>query len=167
MKNIVLTLAMVMAAAPAAADSVTVTIITVPRGATVYTYGGTVSYGYSPVELKWDAGKNFFKDGRCTTTINISVLWPSGASAEVPGLELCANVGKKQQVVFNRPTGVPGQETDAFFALELERLDAQRTSDIEARRRAAWDRMVAALTPPPVVQCVSSLIGSTVYTTCR
>lgn len=113
----------------------TVTISSDPVGATLYS--GDRNWGYTPFRLKWDLGKRFFKDGRCSTTEPIKVRWASGGEASLPALVLCAQQGKNQQFTFVRPDS-PGREIDALFAIELARLTQSRQQANAAARQRAY-----------------------------
>ena len=106
----------VVFSSPAFADKVKLTILSDPAGATVYANQWThEEYGYAPVTLQYEVGRDFFKQNRCVTTHPIKLRWVSGAEATVSP-RICGGGGKSQTFVFVRPVEGPGRELDAFCA---------------------------------------------------
>jgi hypothetical protein len=115
------------------ADTLKLIVATDPAGATLYANDAGQLMGYAPYELKYELAKGFFKGSACAMVQGLRVRWASGAEAAVPSLTVCPWIGKRQQFVFTRPTGVSGGELDAEFALRLQELAlAQQQSRAEA-----------------------------------
>lgn len=153
-------------ASPAYADKVTLTVLSDPAGATVYVNTAGDHIGYAPVVLTYSFAKHFFKQGRCVTVEPIRVRWASGAEAVIESLTICGTLGKKQQVVFVRPTEVPGRDIDVQFAIAIAQLGASRaaSAQTEILALAAYAHSLYAQGPR---FCTSRLIGRQVFTTCN
>jgi len=120
--------------------------------------------------LSLDVPDGFFEAaGACITTAPVVVRWVSGAEASLPGVEFCSRVGKEQILTFNRPLGWAGRETDAQFALKLQPMSLEQKQAATAASFAAPNATIEPL-PAPLVplqtRCTSSLMESTVYTSC-
>src|SRR5437868_6610762 len=83
-------------------------------------YQDDVFMGTTPRQLKYRLAEG------CTNVKPVVVRWASGAEASVEGLRVCTDTGKLQHFTFNRPTGYPGREIDAQFALQLAMVAEQR-----------------------------------------
>lgn len=180
MKSVIALLSLLVAS-PALAADVWVTVASDPPGASIFwTSPGVVNqheiaFGPAPQSIKVHVGD---KDG-CVYTNAIRVRWVSGIEASLPTVWVCKkgpNPG--EPLLFIRPSGVPGLETDARYALDLARLalDQQRVKDGHDATiigaALAGTAIGQAFAPPPAVyvppvHCTSSLIGSTVYTNCQ
>ena len=174
-------LAILGLAQAAFADKVRVFIYSDPAGATVYANQSKQLIGYAPVYLDYEFARDFFKRGRCEVVAPIAVRWASGAEAAVEGVQVCGAAGKNQQLTFVRPPEIPGRETDAFFALQLEQLLAQRLERIQFQEMlgALWRQQTATRQPSldeqiiagalnrRTTDCTSTLRGNVVYTSCR
>lgn len=167
-------LAVLATADSAFADKVKLVIYSDPAGATVYANNSKQMIGYSPVILEYNFAKDFFKRGRCESLQTLQVRWASGAEATIDGLSLCGKQGKNQQFTFVRPPETPGREIDAYFALQLQQLaiiqgqaEADRSAYIAGLYASAAARRREIEEQRRPVNCYSTLIGSTVYTTCR
>lgn len=132
---------------------VLLTVYSDPLGATVYADKAETRMGVSPVAIKY---KVPWKRNTCSTLQKITVRWASGAEATLDSVAVCQQNGKHQQLTFVRPTGVPGREIDALFALEVQRQGAAAA--------AAASQVVVPLTKP--VRCTSYAVGWQVFTNC-
>lgn len=172
-------LLVILSAAPLSADTLEITIVSDPAGASVSVHNGTPITGYAPVTIRYSVSKGFFKRSTCETLSGVTVTWVSGAEASVPSLRACPHNGKKQQIVFRRPTEVPGREIDAQFALELYRLTLMQQEAKQARNAARWQAIGQAFQDyaqrqqeitnqflQRQLRCTSNMIGDTVYTNC-
>lgn len=112
--------------------------------------------------------------------------------AMLESLHVCRDTPGREPVTFIRPSGAPGLETDARYALDVARLEQEaRATKQAAKQHNADMAALAALAllhsvppPPPIVltpiapafvppvriapiRCESTLVGTSVYTTCR
>ena len=123
------------------ATNLRVTYNSEPMGAALYESDRHL--GTTPVTLTYRLTDEQLKEGSVLLR-GVSVRWISGATASIPGLT--ANLkqyGYHQSFTFRRPDGVPGYETDARYALELQRnaiMMYQAVSQAEAARKEAADR---------------------------
>jgi hypothetical protein len=99
---------------------ITVTIHSMPEGATVYANDARTPMGHTPVDLEYAL------DGStvCQIRQGMAVQWTSGAKAEIASLQLCPSTGKHQQYTFTRPTDAPDAAIDESLALQREQLTA-------------------------------------------
>jgi hypothetical protein len=162
-------------AAPVVAADAWVTIASDPPGASIYWMSPgpidphELAFGPAPQRIKVDVPK-----GGCVDTHALRVRWVSGVEASLPTVRVCQRGQSREPLTFIRPSGVPGLETDARYALDLARLD-QAERAIKQRHKDASERTAIAalgvLLPPvaitPTVRCTSELVGTSVYTTCR
>ena len=174
--------------APASAADAWVTIASDPPGASIYwTSPGPINqteYAYGPapktIQVQLPKGHD------CVETDAVRVRWVSGVEAGLPSLNVCKNEPGKNPIVFIRPSGIPGLETDARYALDLARFYLEERAIAQQHKDAAARTAVAALSalmppapvtvlipgappllPQPTVRCTSELVGTSVYTTCR
>lgn len=128
-------------------------------------YQDDVFMGTTPTQLKYRLAQG------CTNVKPMVVRWASGAEAFVEGLRVCTETGKLQHFTFNRPTGYPGREIDAQFAVQLAMLAEQR-AEARAREWVELQQRIANLFPkpaplPPTVHCTSTVLGPFINTDCR
>jgi hypothetical protein len=175
--------AFLMAAASAMAGDLKIHVLSDPPGALVYltNRAGVESFhGQTPQEVKYLLVQ---EDKGCRDTKPLRVRWVSGAEATILTLHLCKNDSLlKTPFVFTRPA-VPGVEVDAQYAIDLERnallrqqaalqfLLASRLNQAAALTALPYvlptgQTPTAPLAPMPV-NCMSTLIGNTIYTTCQ
>jgi hypothetical protein len=149
----VLSLALSISTSYAEANDVKVTFLADPTGATLYeeVNGSYKLWGYTPLILKWQVPRKW---STCVALSPMKVRWVSGAEASIT-LKVCPQTGKNQQFVFQRPSGVPGAELDAKFAI------------------ATMRNATLAVPPPPApiyiphtTHCTSTVIGNQVFTNC-
>ncbi len=156
----------------------TITYHSDPEGAMLYANESRQLMGYTPVTVQYQPSVDFYRKKACLTIQPSMVRWASGAEASGPSLSACPQVGFNQQFVFLRPTGLPGREIDAQFALQLRMLAVQQEL-AEAQRQAtasqAWSafslqmqqQMQQYQSLMRTVHCTSRVVGYTVYTDCR
>jgi len=174
-------------AAPVAAADVWVTIASDPAGASIFwTSPGPVdphelAFGPTPQRIKVELGRQ-----PCVDTHAIRVRWVSGVEATLPTVRVCKAGAHKEPLTFIRPSGVPGLDTDARYALDLARFDQAERAITQRHKDASERTAIAALSairppvavtvvtpdappvlPRPPVRCTSELVGTSVYTTCR
>lgn len=159
------------------ATNLQVTYSSEPMGAAVYE--GDRHLGTTPVTLTYPLTDEQRKAGS-TLLRGVSVRWVSGATASISSLTAdLRQYGYHQSFTFRRPDGVPGYETDARYALELQRnaiMMYQAVSQAEAARQAAADRQRALQLQQqqlyqqqsrPSMNCSSYASGSYIYTNCQ
>jgi hypothetical protein len=71
--------------------------------------------------LTYREGRAAFAHNECLRLNLMHVRWASGVVASAPNLQACPAPGYSQQYVFKRPADLPGVETDAEYAAELDR----------------------------------------------
>jgi hypothetical protein len=108
----------------------------------------------------------------------ITAYWVSGASSSVNSINANLQNGRHQNFRFERPRDFPNYETDANYALNLEKLrimraqaEAQETQAAIATLNnavAAANAAFAAPVPAPNLgtHCTTRFLGNTAYTDC-
>jgi hypothetical protein len=179
-KRSVLTLLLVLLASRAYGEKVT--IYSDPPGATVYSGGRNM--GTTPLILKYDLKWNACKKQQTQHTELTHVVWLSGVTSGDVEIPLCPQY-TKHQFTFARPTGVPGIDLDAQYAMQLEAQRAAQTAadrqayrdwsaQFGAQQQQARERALAYfLTPRPVVvtpptawHCSTVVVGQVAQTNC-
>jgi len=122
-----------------------------PVGATLYANAAETSFGYTPRVMKYVIPKAL----ECITTQPLKVRWASGVEV-TEKYRICRSVGKRQQVVFQRPS-VPGADIDANFAIQIlqQQAAAQQAAD-----------QVPYYQPPAPHNCYSYFVGKQMFTNC-
>ena len=95
------------------------TYLSDPEGASLYEGGRLL--GFTPMTLTYREGRAAFAHNECLRLNLMHVRWASGVVASAPNLQACPAPGYSQQYVFKRPADLPGVETDAEYAAELDR----------------------------------------------
>jgi hypothetical protein len=152
-------LATTLAASP---KTFTVTFYSEPAGAAFYANTAQTFMGYTPIALKYEATQEFASGQGCQLLQAGKARWASGAEVTVPTIQACPKNGTKQQLMIVRPD-VPGREIDMQMALQIQQLQLLK----EQQHRARVQEIIRAFAPPPALNCISNVWGSTVYTTCR
>lgn len=146
----------------ASQTQLSITYASDPSGAVLYSGGNRI--GYTPYTLYYNISEEAKKNG----FINIAgskVQWASGAEAEIKPTKIdITKHGVSKQIMFNRPNGVPGIETDIRLSLEIERTRAMQQQAIIQEERAAAERYRTHIQRP--INCTSTVIGDTIYTYC-
>jgi len=138
-----------------------------PPGATLYQ--DNQRFGFTPILLRYQITEEDRKRGYSVLR-GTSVVWASGATANIKSLRADLSIGQNLQFTFRRPADHPGMEADVKFALELERLAIMRRQ-AEAQEAQAAVQLFGGLgqpRQPAVTNCVSrpSVLGGSVSTTC-
>lgn len=113
-----------------------VTVSSNPEGALITDAAGTTTYGYAPVQIEYktSALEATQKPGRCATVPGFRARWQSCAEAfSAAPLDVC-DLKYGASVMLERPSSVPGLETDLQWALSRAQI---RAREAEAER----DRM--------------------------
>lgn len=155
----------------ATAKDVKLTYVTMPAGASLIQEGQIL--GETPYTLTYKVPDKWKE---CVTLRSVTLRWVSGAEI-TDGVTVCPKNGKKQQVQFDRPSGVPGLDVDAGYAVQLRQLESmekRRRSEEYARfealmrgireDNAAQERTLAA---QRALHCISQVVGNVITTTCR
>lgn len=160
-------LTLALATPVAAQRTVNVTVHSDPQSASLSQSGAV--FGLTPFALKYKTTKEFTSGKACLALLPLTVRWASGAVAQMSNLTVCPVPGQKRQaskyeLTFVRPD-IPGREIDANFDLQVKR-DASAEAYRDAQQ---FQALVDSLRKPKrvEVQCTSSAVGTTVYTTCR
>lgn len=152
------------------ASQLSVTYYSDPPGAVFYSGGQRM--GYTPQTLYYDVSDETKKRGFMNLN-GTKVQWASGATAETKSLNAdLKKFGFSQSYTFKRPDGIPGRETDARFALELDRTRAmqrqaaaqEEQAAAQHRQAAAQEERAAAASRPK--NCTSTVNGNMVNTSC-
>ena len=128
--------------------------------------------GQTPLTIPLTINLTQYPDGCLTDTSEmLTARWPSGASAELKNVRVCAKDGKKQQLTFLRPD-VPGREFDVAYALELRRLAVLKQQIRNAEQAAQWAEALQILQNSrqranTTVHCESYVVGNMVSTNCQ
>jgi hypothetical protein len=134
------------------ATKVTLTVHSVPEGATVSQNGQT--FGATPLTVSYE-----FPDFKtCHLTEALTVTWASGASSAMP-INLCPAVGKKQQFSFARPTDAPNLALDWQVAYQQAAL-AQLWALAQASGDPAPPAYVPFVAPPHAVICTTRHVAN-------
>lgn len=154
-----------------AAQVLTVTYHSDPEGAMLYE--GSRLWGYTPISLTYPGVTATLRQGQCARLNGSMVRWASGAEARIDSLSACASVGWNTQFVFLRPSGLPGRELDAQFALQLQQ-NAMLQQQAQAQQDLVLLSIYNTLTQQNFValqrstlKCTSTPAGNSVTTTCR
>ncbi|MEK6662379.1 MAG: hypothetical protein AABY73_00805 [Pseudomonadota bacterium] len=156
------------------ASQLRVTYQSDPPGAVLYSGGQRV--GYTPQTLHYNVTDDVKKRG-FVVLADTKVVWASGAAAEAKALKAdLTRSGYSQQYMFNRPSNIPGLETDLRFSLDLDRTRAlQRQATAQESQAAAQRRQAEAQEESArnesyrvysPTNCTSTVYGSTVNTSC-
>jgi hypothetical protein len=156
-----LSLAVSLPSRYASANEVKVTFLSDPTRATLYEEvgGSQKTWGYTPVILKYQVPRKW---NACMALKPLKVRWASGAQASIT-LSVCPQTGKNQQFVFQRPTGVPGADIDAQFAIAMLQNPARAAAEAPAPVY-----IPPIYIPPAPRHCTSTVIGNQVsdFTIC-
>ena len=119
--------------------STTVTIITSPTGGYVTEKGTGTAFGVAPVTVSYDsASLNSNRDSQgCRVGKGVTVNWVSGASVEVPYIQMCGNKSN-YNLSIERPE-YPRIKEDLEFALKVESLNTQKSALQQEKDAAALD----------------------------
>jgi hypothetical protein len=140
------------------ANNLAVTYYSDPPGAVLY--AGERRVGYTPQVLYYQVTEDDMKKGTKSLQ-GTRVVWTSGATASIPNLNAnIVNNGKNHSYTFLRPN-VPGRETDAKFALELDKVKIMQQTADAASQAAANSNVDLGTT------CTTSRIGDVVRTSCH
>lgn len=150
---------------PACASNLQITYYSDPPGAVLYQDGQPI--GYAPRTLHYQPpGEQQHGRGRVR---GIKAVWASGATAEIPFLNVDVNAhGLNQQFTFLRPD-VPGRDADMRFAVELERNQIMRAQAQAQQDQTFWQMYNAYQQQNRVrtpTNCSSTVWGNTINTTC-
>jgi hypothetical protein len=111
------------------------------------------------------------------TVRGVTAYWVSGASSSVNAINVNLQNGLHQNIRFERPRDFPAYDTDANYALNLEKnriLRAQAEAQETQAGIATFNNAVAAANaayanaPPPNLgtHCTTRYLGNTAYTDC-
>lgn len=111
------------------------------------------------------------------TLKGVTAYWVSGASSSVNAINVNLQNGLHQNIRFERPRDFPAYDTDANYALNLEKnriLRAQAEAQETQAAIATFNNAVAAANaayanaPPPNLgtHCTTRYLGNTAYTDC-
>lgn len=160
----------------ACARTLKVTYHSDPEGAMLYANEGRQLIGYAPVTLQYKPSEMYLSGQGCMSLQGSLVRWASGAEASIPTVNACPQVGLNAQFVFVRPTGIPGREIDAQFALAVQQQAIAQQQGTPAVSAATLLQAVLQGYADGVRQnqalrqtlhCTTRMVGSTVYTDCR
>lgn len=169
MKQLLIVIALLVLSAPLSAarrHKITVTLHSEPEGAQVLMNDARTPVGSTPLDLKYEI------TGDCARMQGTGVRWASGATAEFKFIDLCAKVGKHQQLILTRPPDVEGYAIDLQVAYQ-QALVAQMRAQMAALDYDLWlqnlpaaQRAVAA--PKPFALCVSRDVArGVIYVACQ
>jgi hypothetical protein len=160
----------------ACARTLKVTYHSDPEGAMLYVNESRQLFGYTPVLTNVQPSEAFLRGTACMSIQGSLVRWASGAEASISTLNACPQAGLNQQFVFVRPTGIPGREIDAQFAMALQQQAAAQEQGTPAASAATLLQAVLQGYADGVRQnqalrqtlhCTTRMVGNTVYTDCR
>jgi hypothetical protein len=147
-----------------------------PVGATLREAETNTNFGQCPTTIEYP----LTKENKAAGFVNVKGLtatWVSGASVSVSSVHADLRNGRNQQFNFDRPRDVPGYETDANYALNVQRnaiMAQQAQAAANQAQAAAFANYLAATrpSPPPApvytapTTCNTMAIGNTLQTRC-
>lgn len=169
-------------AACGAAQTVRLTLNSVPEGAAIIQNGSVI--GVTPTFVQYNsAAAAVLKSGQCFTAAPMTARWTSGATSDLSAT-LCPQNGYSQQYTFLRPADVAGADVDAQIATANQMARATRAAAqaaADAATEAANLNMIgagignAAATyfqsapppPPKPVTCTTSPYLGQLKTVCQ
>ncbi len=105
------------------ATKVSVTYITSPSGAEIYSNG--IAYGKAPLTLQYDIIEDDRKNGNVKAA-SISAVWISGASVQTGNQEFDINTSTSWNKTISRPYNFPNRDKDYYFGQQHEQLLLQQ-----------------------------------------
>jgi len=119
-----------------------VTFYSIPPGATV-TLGGRVA-GQTPITFPVVANKEKTLRTGVATLENISIRWQSGAQIQNTQVSFGIYSGVRQEFTFTRPKGIPGEQIDINYALQLQQEKENiRGQNLVIQRKERYCRQIA------------------------
>jgi len=138
-----------------------VSFICNPQGSTIYQDG--VNMGSCPTTLQYNLTDEDKANGYKLLK-RLTTFWVSGASTTTPEITAYLKNGLRQEYHIERPRNVPNHDTDANYALNLEKNQILREQVAAAQNQSASITVESQAAAPR--HCTTNRIGQTSYTNC-
>ncbi len=133
------------------ANTLHMTYVCDPAGATLYEAGTDKNFGTCPTTVNYAISKEAKQKGFIDLN-GINTIWVSGATVSLPTIHVNLEVGNNQRFLFNRPRNIPNYDIDANYSLNLQRnaiMATQAQEAIQANELKRYELQKQQIQPLP------------------